>query len=544
VLEEEKRALRGERKKLLQDELLDDKERRRCIRRAEQSVKDAEQKVQCVKQRTQLLPFIVEALGEDSQEVKLINIALELVDTLKPVMAKGLPGMGRLLNQDILNASAMTDTPESSTTEAVRSLEEVYAEVLKVAVVLGVELPTEMPGLKVLEQGAETLQTVYPRLKNEKKKVEQKLLDHLEHLSGIQDEVMSKRKAVEDAVDADAQAMEDGELQDMIAQQSQVQEQIAQMEEEVRRFAGRAADMMHKRVGKQSEASSLAAIDLTAVQDLASRNNPIYELLKSFIEYGQTLIGIVQALEIAIKNRDVAALKSIVGKLENMLPAGHPLLPTARQGLKLLESTAALQNLCAEVNPDEIKALLKRYGYTDYSICMVIIGSSVLLIMVLLFFYLGYSAIVKNVDITKAVLAAIAVLGSAGGVNQAHGQTDYSGQGLDLIVNHLVEEWKKAQAQEDDADKFVFDTAADALRTFVRAHKFHVKKAEQEQLLEEEKVTAEANVAATIDEEGILQNMLTLHSPEEEDEEDEEDEEEEEEEDHAPHWHNTLLQST
>jgi len=127
----------------------------------------------------------------------------------------------------------------------------------------------------------------------------------------------------------------------------------------------------------------------------------------------------------------------------------------------------------ANVDPDEVRALLRRYGFTDSVVINVVVYSTVVLGLVLTFLYLGYTSVIVDFNMTNAIFASVTVLSSCGAVAKSNLPRDDGGRSIVLIVNFLVDEWQKAQMSNADSDRFTFDTQAQAFQTLQRAREFH-----------------------------------------------------------------------
>lgn len=131
----------------------------------------------------------------------------------------------------------------------------------------------------------------------------------------------------------------------------------------------------------------------------------------------------------------------------------------------------------AEVASDEVRILMARNGFTFTVVISAVIGSTLVLLLVLSFLYVGYKTLVTKVDLFSAILSSGAVLLSSGGVSKWNAPEGNTSRQVDLIVGYLVEQWKKMKGQDDDGN-FVYDDEADALDTLHRAVKFHQKNEE------------------------------------------------------------------
>lgn len=188
---------------------------------------------------------------------------------------------------------------------------------------------------------------------------------------------------------------------------------------------------------------------------------------------GSNVIGVYSSLK-AMQDELTEQLTQALNKILRKVSPDDGVVPD--EGADVAEEPVS--NSLAEVDPDEVRALLRRHGFTNNVIVNVVIYSTVMLVLVLSFLYLGYTSVIVNFDMTNAIIASVGVLSTSGAIAKSNLPRDDGGRSLILIVNYLVDQWQKAQANDDDADKFVFDTEAPAFDTLHRAREFHQRSSE------------------------------------------------------------------
>jgi len=208
----------------------------------------------------------------------------------------------------------------------------------------------------------------------------------------------------------------------------------------------------------------------------------IVKEVKSLLQKATGILDFVVGLMEAAHAGNTAKLQMAIVTAEAALGKRHPAIVIAKKGLQrvgpALQAKAQADALMVEVEKDEVRAILRRYGFTDDAIFSVVLGSTLLLVLVLIFLFLGYRSLVDQLDLTKSILAVTAVFGASAGISKANSPTEDGGRSIMLIVNFLVDQWKKARSNSE-GDEFVFDSTAEALGTLKRAHVFHTAQATQ-----------------------------------------------------------------
>ena len=63
---------------------------------------------------------------------------------------------------------------------------------------------------------------------------------------------------------------------------------------------------------------------------------------------------------------------------------------------------------------------MRRNGLTTAVIISAVLGSTLVLVLILAFLYLGYTSLVTEINFANAIISSIAVLGTSGGVSVAN----------------------------------------------------------------------------------------------------------------------------
>jgi hypothetical protein len=206
--------------------------------------------------------------------------------------------------------------------------------------------------------------------------------------------------------------------------------------------------------------------------------------VKNFLATARAVVNLVTGMKQSCIAGDVEAVGKVMSSSESILGKNHTAIRLAKKGLKLetpaLQAKAMADAITCEVEIDQIRALLRRNGFTDDAIVTVLLSSTFLLILILAFIFLGYEALVppEEIDLMKSATACFGVLGASAGVSKYNSPKDDGGRSIMLIVNYLVDQWKKQQRQSD-GDQFVFDSSSEALGTLKRADDFHSAKGAQ-----------------------------------------------------------------
>jgi len=202
--------------------------------------------------------------------------------------------------------------------------------------------------------------------------------------------------------------------------------------------------------------------------------------IKKAITSVRAVVNFVKDVRDACANGDMDGITHAMMESEIALGKSHTAVKLTKKGLIIagpaLQAKAMADALICEAESDELRSLLRRYGFTDDAIITVVFGSTFVLVLILVFIYTGYTVLVpdEDIDLLKSIVTSIGVLGASIGVSKGNAPKDDGGRSIMLIVNFLVDEWKKQQG--GDSDSFVFDSNSEALGTLKKAHAFHKDK--------------------------------------------------------------------
>jgi len=198
-------------------------------------------------------------------------------------------------------------------------------------------------------------------------------------------------------------------------------------------------------------------------------------LLERALKWAEDAVEVVTKLQAASKNQDVVGVKARTVEASRIFGNQHPLVQMSREVLKESIRTCRTQAMLAEVRADDVRSIMIKNGFTPSVIISAVIGSTIMLILVLAFLYLGYLVLVVEINWTNAIVASVSVLASCMSVGKFRAPPSDTSRMVDRIVAYLVDQWKKKQGQQD-TDNFMFDDEAHAVDTLNRAVLFHKNK--------------------------------------------------------------------
>jgi len=209
--------------------------------------------------------------------------------------------------------------------------------------------------------------------------------------------------------------------------------------------------------------------------------------LRSTLEYACDALDAFKLLKTGLCDLDMVAIDGAAIKLTKIFGASHPFVKTVRRGKKVLKPLMIAKQqsdeLRAKIPIEEVRTLLRQNGIDGSTIISLVVGSTLVLLLVLCFLFIGYSILSPEVNFVNGIIASIGVLGATGGANAAgSGKKGIGGGTIDTIrifTDKLVEQWKQGR-ELDGQGAFTFSLDDGALETLQRARQFSLSKRQEQ----------------------------------------------------------------